>query len=50
MTGFTALAAQREHFVDRSVIERGMWADLVIFDPDSIADRASDEDPGQFPG
>ena len=45
---FTALAAQREHLDDRGVIKRGMWADLVVFDPDSIADRATYADPGQF--
>ncbi|HKC46111.1 MAG TPA: D-aminoacylase [Gemmatimonadales bacterium] len=45
---FTALAAQREHLDDRGVIKRGMWADLVVFDPDSIADRATYDDPNQF--
>ena len=45
---FTALAAQREHLTDRGVIKRGMWADLVVFDPDSIADRATYDDPNQF--
>jgi dihydroorotase/N-acyl-D-amino-acid deacylase len=45
---FTALAAQREHLDDRGVIKRGMWADLVVFDPDSIADRATYDDPGQL--
>ena len=45
---FTSLAAQREHLSDRGVIKRGMWADLVVFDPDSIADRATYGDPHQF--
>ena len=45
---FTALAAQREHLADRGVIKRGMWADLVVFDPDSISDRATYDDPNHF--
>jgi len=45
---FTALAAQRERLADRGVIKRGMWADLVVFDPDSITDKATYENPGQF--
>jgi dihydroorotase/N-acyl-D-amino-acid deacylase len=45
---FTALAAQREHLVDRGVIKRGMWADLVVFDPDSIRDVATYEKPNQL--
>jgi N-acyl-D-aspartate/D-glutamate deacylase len=45
---FTALAAQRVHLADRGVLKTGMWADLVVFDPDSITDRATYEDPNQF--
>ena len=45
---FTALAAQREHLMDRGVIKRGMWADLVVFDPDSVRDVATYEKPNQL--
>jgi dihydroorotase/N-acyl-D-amino-acid deacylase len=45
---FTALAAQREHLADRGVIKEGMWADLVVFDPDSVADKATYEKPNQL--
>ena len=45
---FTALAAQREHLVDRGVIKRGMWADLVLFDPDSVRDVATYAKPNQL--
>jgi N-acyl-D-amino-acid deacylase len=45
---FTALAAQRKHLSDRGVIKRGMWADIVVFDPDSITDKATYENPNQL--
>ena len=45
---FTALPAQREHLADRGVIKRGMWADLVVFDPDSVRDVATYEKPNQL--
>jgi dihydroorotase/N-acyl-D-amino-acid deacylase len=45
---FTALPAQREHLVDRGVLKRGMWADIVIFDPDAIHDVATFENPNQL--
>jgi len=45
---FTALPAQREHLTDRGVIKQGMWADLVVFDPEVIHDAATYENPNQF--
>lgn len=45
---FTALPAQREHLGDRGVIKLGMWADLVVFDPQVIHDIATYENPNQF--
>jgi len=32
---FTALPAQQMRLIDRGVLKRGMWADVVIFDPES---------------
>jgi dihydroorotase/N-acyl-D-amino-acid deacylase len=45
---FTSLPAQRMRLSDRGVLKRGMWADIVIFDPDSVRDRATFEKPNQL--
>src|ERR1019366_1242119 len=45
---FTALPAQRMRLTDGGVLKRGMWADVVIFDPAKIRDTATFENPNQF--
>lgn len=45
---FTALPAQREHLTDRGVLKQGMWADVVVFDPDKVNDVATYDDPNRF--
>ena len=45
---FSALAAQREHLVDRGVLKQGMWADVVVFDADKIHDVATYDDPNRL--
>ncbi|HXS76656.1 MAG TPA: D-aminoacylase [Terracidiphilus sp.] len=45
---FTALPAQRMRLTDRGVLKKGMWADVVVFDPKKIADKATFEDPNQL--
>jgi dihydroorotase/N-acyl-D-amino-acid deacylase len=45
---FTALPAQRMRFTDRGVLKQGMWADVVIFDPATIRDVATFEQPNQL--
>jgi len=45
---FTALPAQRMRFTDRGVLKKGMWADVVIFDPATIRDLATFEQPNQL--
>src|SRR5208282_946034 len=46
MTGATARALK---FKDRGLLREGFRADVVIFDPNDFADRASYADPHQFP-
>ena len=45
---FSALPAQRMRLTDRGVLKQGMWADVVIFDPATITDKATFEDPNQL--
>src|SRR5215471_9332323 len=45
---FTALPAQRMRLTDRGVLKAGMWADVVVFDPQTITDRSTFENPNQL--
>jgi N-acyl-D-amino-acid deacylase len=46
MSGFPA---QKLRWTDRGLLKEGFRADLVVFDPDRVADQATYEAPHQFP-
>jgi len=45
----SGLTAAQMRITDRGLIRDGLAADLVLFDPDTIADKATFEDPFQYP-
>ena len=45
----SSFPAQRLGLQDRGLIREGNWADLVIFDPDRVIDKATYEHPYQLP-
>jgi N-acyl-D-aspartate/D-glutamate deacylase len=44
----TGAAARALGLADRGVLGAGAWADVVVFDPARIADRATYEDPHRY--
>lgn len=45
----TGLSAKRFNLTDRGIIRQGNYADIVVFDPATIAEKATIEKPRQYP-
>jgi len=45
----TSLPAQKLKLRDRGLIKEGVWADVVIVDPKRVIDKASYEEPHNYP-
>ena len=44
----TSLAAQKLRLADRGVLKAGMWADVVVFDAETVTDKATFAQPNQL--
>jgi dihydroorotase/N-acyl-D-amino-acid deacylase len=44
----TALPAQKMRFADRGVLKAGLQADIVVFDPATLTDKATFAEPNQL--
>lgn len=45
----TSASCERFGLVDRGLVKEGYWADLVLFDPETVEDLATYEDPKREP-
>ena len=45
----TSITAAYFNLKDRGVIKEGAWADIVLFDPDTVIDKATFIAPRQYP-
>ncbi len=44
----SSLPAATFHFKDRGLLREGAWADIVVFDPDKVADVSTYRDPHHY--
>ena len=45
----TSMNAEKLGILNRGLVREGLLADLVVFNPDTVADRATFSDPHQYP-
>jgi N-acyl-D-amino-acid deacylase len=45
----TSFPAQKLRLKDRGLLRKGMWADVTVFDPEKIRDKATYASPHQYP-
>jgi N-acyl-D-amino-acid deacylase len=45
----TSMNSEKINISDRGLLKVGYWADVTLFDPNTVADRATYENPQQYP-
>lgn len=45
----SSMNAEKTNLPERGLLREGYWADVVLFDPETVIDRATFEDPHQYP-
>jgi N-acyl-D-aspartate/D-glutamate deacylase len=45
----TSMNAEKANIPDRGLIKEGYWADVTLFDPETVIDKATFEAPQQYP-